>query len=161
MRRISTGTPAVRAYWDMQISPIYVPSGVGGQPTLLDASNDGRVYAFDASTGKLDWQTPVGKHDGHDNDDKLAFEHKLKMFKFPTRSYPGPAGGSGDEHGRVERRRLRAGRRSVLDLRELGKTYPVSQPPLAGTGDMVALSVARARSSGITSSATAPTATLR
>jgi len=74
--------------WDMQISPSYVPSGVGGQPTILDGSKDGRVYAFNASTGKLDWQTPLGKHNGHDNDDKLAFEHKLKPFKFPVKSYP-------------------------------------------------------------------------
>jgi outer membrane protein assembly factor BamB len=128
--------------WDMQISPIYVPSGVGGQPTVLDGSKDGRVYAFDASTGKLDWQTPVGTHNGHDNDDKLAFEHKLKMFKFPTRSYPSLQAGV-ETNMAVSNGVVYA---PVVDLystfENSGKTYPVSQPPLAGTGDVVALSVA-------------------
>jgi outer membrane protein assembly factor BamB len=127
--------------WDMQISPIYVPSGVGGQPTILDGSKDGRVYAFNASTGKLDWQTPVGKHNGHDNDDKLAFEHKLKAFKFPVKSYPSLQAGV-ETNMAVSNGVVYA---PIVDLYSIyknsGKSYPVSQSALAGTGDVAALSV--------------------
>jgi len=131
--------------WDIQLSPIYMQSGVGGQPTILDGSKDGRVYAFNASTGKLDWQTPVGKHNGHDNDDLLAFEHKLKMFKFPTKSYPSLQAGV-ETNMAVADGVVYA---PVVDLYSIyqnsGKSYPESQPPLAGTGDIVALNIANGK----------------
>jgi outer membrane protein assembly factor BamB len=78
--------------WDMQIGPMYAASGPGGQPTVIDAGKMGIVYAMNATTGKLDWKTPVGKHDGHDNDGLLALHHKLHV-KLPYTWCPGFYGG--------------------------------------------------------------------
>jgi outer membrane protein assembly factor BamB len=78
--------------WDMQIGPMYTASGPGGQPTVIDAGKMGYVYAMNASTGKLEWKTAVGKHNGHDNDGLLALKHKLNLT-FPYTVCPGPLGG--------------------------------------------------------------------
>jgi glucose dehydrogenase len=78
--------------WDMQIAPMYAASGPGGQPTVIDAGKMGYVYAMNANTGKLDWKTPVGKHNGHDNDGQLGLEHKLHLT-VPFKVCPGPLGG--------------------------------------------------------------------
>jgi outer membrane protein assembly factor BamB len=78
--------------WDMQIAPMYTASGPGGQPTVIDAGKMGYVYAMNANTGKLDWKTPVGTHNGHDNDGRLGLEHKLHL-KVPFKVCPGPLGG--------------------------------------------------------------------
>ena len=47
---------------------------------------------MNAGTGKLIWKTPVGAHNGHDNDSLLALEHKLKL-KAPYTILPGSYGG--------------------------------------------------------------------
>lgn len=78
--------------WDMQIGPMYTATGPGGQPTVIDAGKMGYVYAMNATTGKLDWKTPVGKHNGHDNDGLLAQKHKLHV-KLPYVFCPGFYGG--------------------------------------------------------------------
>jgi glucose dehydrogenase len=78
--------------WDMQIGPMYTADGPGGNPTVIDAGKMGIVYAMNAKTGKLDWKTPVGTHNGHDNDPMLAMQHKLHL-KIPFTVCPGPLGG--------------------------------------------------------------------
>jgi alcohol dehydrogenase (cytochrome c) len=78
--------------WDVQIGPMYAASGPGGQPTVVDAGKMGIVYAMNATTGKLDWKTPVGLHNGHDNDGRLAQQHKLHV-KLPYKWCPGFYGG--------------------------------------------------------------------
>jgi alcohol dehydrogenase (cytochrome c) len=78
--------------WDMQIGPMYTATGPGGQPTVIDSGKMGIVYAMNATTGKLDWKTPVGLHNGHDNDGQLALEHKLHL-KLPYKFCPGFYGG--------------------------------------------------------------------
>jgi outer membrane protein assembly factor BamB len=78
--------------WDMQIGPMYTATGPGGQPTVIDAGKMGYVYAMNATTGKLDWKTAVGLHNGHDNDGKLGLEHKLHL-KLPYKVCPGDLGG--------------------------------------------------------------------
>jgi outer membrane protein assembly factor BamB len=78
--------------WDMQIGPMYTATGPGGQPTVIDSGKMGIVYAMNATTGKLDWKTPVGKHNGHDNDSVLALHHKLHV-KLPYTWCPGFYGG--------------------------------------------------------------------
>ena len=78
--------------WDMQIGPMYTATGPGGQPTVIDSGKMGIVYAMNATTGKLDWKTPVGKHNGHDNDGVLALHHKLHV-KLPYTWCPGFYGG--------------------------------------------------------------------
>jgi outer membrane protein assembly factor BamB len=76
--------------WDMQISPIY--TRIAGRPAVLDSGKMGYVYAVDARTGKLLWKTPVGKHNGHDNDGLKALHHRFKP-KVPYVYFPGIYGG--------------------------------------------------------------------
>ena len=52
----------------------------------------GYVYAVNAHTGALLWKTPVGQHNGHDNDSVLALEHKLQLTA-PFTIEPGELGG--------------------------------------------------------------------
>src|SRR6202012_4374615 len=76
--------------YDMQASPI--SATVGGTPVVLGAGKMGYVYEMNAKTGKLVWKTPVGQHNGHDNDSLLALQHKLTL-KVPVTFEPGPVGG--------------------------------------------------------------------
>jgi outer membrane protein assembly factor BamB/mono/diheme cytochrome c family protein len=77
--------------WDMQISPIFAE--VGGKEMVLDAGKMGEVFEMEAGTGKLIWRTPVGKHNGHNEDGKLALEGEYKPEKYPYKVYPGIYGG--------------------------------------------------------------------
>jgi alcohol dehydrogenase (cytochrome c) len=76
--------------WDMQLSPI--AATVGGVPAVIGGGKMGDVYAMNASTGALLWKTPVGVHDGTDNDSRLLLEHKLTI-KVPYTYEPGSYGG--------------------------------------------------------------------
>jgi outer membrane protein assembly factor BamB len=76
--------------WDMQISPIVVEEE--GQNIVLDGGKMGYVYAMEEATGKLLWKTPVGKHNGHDEDSARALEGKFHPT-YPYRVYPGGLGG--------------------------------------------------------------------
>jgi alcohol dehydrogenase (cytochrome c) len=75
---------------DMQASPIAV--SVHGTPVIIGGGKVGDVYAMNAATGALLWQTPVGVHNGTDNDSLLLLEHKLKIT-LPYTYEPGPLGG--------------------------------------------------------------------
>jgi alcohol dehydrogenase (cytochrome c) len=75
---------------DMQASPI--SAVVGGVPAIIGSGKMGIVYAMNASTGALLWETPVGVHNGTDNDSALLLEHKITI-KLPYTWEPGPAGG--------------------------------------------------------------------
>jgi alcohol dehydrogenase (cytochrome c) len=75
---------------DMQTSPI--SASVKGIPVVIGSGKMGYVYEINASTGELIWKTPVGEHNGHDNDSLLAFEHQLKL-KAPYTILPGSFGG--------------------------------------------------------------------
>jgi glucose dehydrogenase/cytochrome c553 len=77
--------------WDMQISPVFTEEA--GQPIVLDAGKMGYVYAMNPKSGELLWKTPVGKHNGHDEDGKLALEGKYNPTKYPYKVYPGTLGG--------------------------------------------------------------------
>lgn len=61
-------------------------------PVILTAGKMGYVYALKARSGALVWKTPVGQHNGHDDDSLLALSHKLKI-RFPYTFEPGPLGG--------------------------------------------------------------------
>ena len=76
--------------WDMQISPIVVEED--GSNVILDGGKMGYVYAMEEGSGKLLWKTAVGKHNGHDEDGKLALEGKFHP-KYPYKIYPGGLGG--------------------------------------------------------------------
>lgn len=76
--------------WDMQLSPI--AATVDGVPAVIGGGKMGIVYAMNAATGALLWQTPVGAHNGTDDDSALLLEHKLTI-KLPYTIEPGPLGG--------------------------------------------------------------------
>lgn len=75
---------------DLQTSPI--AASVNGTAVVIAAGKMGYVYAINAQTGALLWKTPVGVHNGHDNDSVLALEHKLHL-KAPFTIEPGELGG--------------------------------------------------------------------
>ena len=76
--------------WDMQLSPI--ATEVNGVPAVIGGGKMGDVYSMNAATGALLWKTPVGTHDGTDNDSLLLLEHKLTIT-LPYTFEPGALGG--------------------------------------------------------------------
>jgi outer membrane protein assembly factor BamB len=75
---------------DLQTSPI--TATVHGEPAIIASGKVGYVYAMNAVTGALLWKTPVGVHNGHDNDSALLLERQLTI-KLPYTVEPGPLGG--------------------------------------------------------------------
>jgi alcohol dehydrogenase (cytochrome c) len=75
---------------DLQTSPI--AASINGAAVIIAAGKMGYVYALNAETGALLWKTPVGVHNGHDNDSLLALEHKLHLTA-PVTFEPGALGG--------------------------------------------------------------------
>ena len=84
------GVPDDFKDYDMQASPI--ATDVNGVPAVIGGGKMGYVYAMNAQTGALIWKTPVGVHNGHDNDSLQALEHRSKL-KAPYTYEPGPVGG--------------------------------------------------------------------
>jgi outer membrane protein assembly factor BamB len=84
------GVPNDFKDWDMQASPI--SASVNGTPVVIGSGKMGIVYAMNASTGALLWKTPVGEHNGTDNDSLLLLEHKITL-KAPYTILPGSLGG--------------------------------------------------------------------
>jgi outer membrane protein assembly factor BamB len=84
------GVPNDFKDYDMQASPI--ATSVNGVPVILGGGKMGYVYEMNARTGKLIWKTPVGEHNGHDNDSQLALEHKITLT-VPFTILPGSLGG--------------------------------------------------------------------
>jgi outer membrane protein assembly factor BamB len=75
---------------DLQTSPI--AATVRGEPAVIGGGKMGYVYAMNAVTGALLWKTPVGVHNGHDNDSALLLSHQIAI-KLPYTVEPGPLGG--------------------------------------------------------------------
>jgi alcohol dehydrogenase (cytochrome c) len=75
---------------DLQASPI--SASIGGVPVIIAGGKVGYVYALNARSGALLWKTPVGEHNGHDNDSLLALSHQLTI-KLPYTVVPGSLGG--------------------------------------------------------------------
>jgi alcohol dehydrogenase (cytochrome c) len=84
------GVPDDFKDYDMQTSPVAVT--IGGKAAVLGAGKMGYVYAMNATTGGLIWKTPVGQHNGHDNDSLQALEHKSTLT-VPFTFLPGSLGG--------------------------------------------------------------------
>jgi alcohol dehydrogenase (cytochrome c) len=76
--------------YDMQASPI--AATINGGPAVLGGGKMGYVYAMNAKTGRLIWKTPVGLHNGHDNDSLEMLEHRSTV-KIPLTIEPGSLGG--------------------------------------------------------------------
>ncbi|HET6866785.1 MAG TPA: PQQ-binding-like beta-propeller repeat protein [Solirubrobacteraceae bacterium] len=84
------GVPNDFKDYDMQASPI--SARAGGASVVIGSGKMGYVYEMNATTGKLIWKTPVGEHNGHDNDSLQALEHRSTL-KAPFTIAPGPIGG--------------------------------------------------------------------
>ncbi len=84
------GVPNDFKDYDMQASPI--SASVNGDPVVIGGGKMGYVYEMNAVSGKLLWKTPVGKHNGHDNDSLKALTHTLKL-NAPFTILPGNLGG--------------------------------------------------------------------
>ncbi len=66
--------------WDFQNPPILM--GTGGRGELaIGSGKNGIVTAVDTETGKPRWSTPVGKHNGHDDDGLLAMKGEASKIK--------------------------------------------------------------------------------
>jgi outer membrane protein assembly factor BamB len=76
--------------WDFQDPPIL--AAAGGRELAIGAGKSGLVVAVDAKTGKPVWKTPVGTHNGHDEDGLLAMRGEAAKIKTGT-VYPGVLGG--------------------------------------------------------------------
>jgi glucose dehydrogenase len=76
--------------YDMQASPI--SSTANGVPVIIGGGKMGIVYEMNAATGKLIWKTPVGTHNGHDNDSTNALKGNSKIT-VPYTYEPGALGG--------------------------------------------------------------------
>ena len=90
MRWYDQGVPNDFNDHDLQASPI--AANVRGVPAIIGGGKVGYVYAMNAVTGALLWKTPVGVHNGHDNDSALLLAHQLTL-KLPYTVEPGPLGG--------------------------------------------------------------------
>jgi outer membrane protein assembly factor BamB len=77
--------------WDFQNSPIL--TSAGGKELAIGSGKSGVVVALDAETGKPVWKTPVGTHNGHDEDGLLAMRGESSKIKSGEPVYPGTLGG--------------------------------------------------------------------
>jgi outer membrane protein assembly factor BamB len=131
------GVPNDFKDYDMQTSPISATVNRAG--VVIGAGKMGYVYEMNAETGRLIWKTPVGEHNGHDNDSLEALEHRSKL-KAPLTILPGSLGGvltnlalAGDSVYVV-----------TLDVPLTYTSFNQPTPVKAGgraTGEMVALSL--------------------
>jgi outer membrane protein assembly factor BamB len=107
---------------------------------VIGSGKMGYVYDMNASTGKLIWKTPVGAHNGHDNDSFQALEHHSTL-KAPLTILPGSLGGVLAD--------LAAAGNSVyvatldLPLIYTSLNYPSpNKAPASATGEVEALNIA-------------------
>jgi outer membrane protein assembly factor BamB len=78
--------------WDFQNSPVI--TNAGHRPVVIGSGKMGYVYSFDQRTGKLLWKTPVGRHNGRDDDNLYAMRGEWdKLPQMPFAVYPGVFGG--------------------------------------------------------------------
>jgi outer membrane protein assembly factor BamB len=80
--------------WDLNNQALI--STINGKEAIISAGKAGIAIANDAQTGKLLWKTPIGKHNGHDDDGVLT-EHSAtghgKVKEPPYTTLPGEFGG--------------------------------------------------------------------
>ena len=84
-------TPHTICNWGLQGPPILLKAG--GRDLVIAAGKSGIVIALDQRTGKVVWQRPVGRHNGHDGDGLFAMRGEYTKLRIPLTSYPGAQGG--------------------------------------------------------------------
>ncbi len=77
--------------WDFQGPPILMHAG--GREMVVAAGKSGIVLAADPKSGKVIWETKVGRHSGNDEDGLLAMHGESSKIKTPATVYPGALGG--------------------------------------------------------------------
>jgi len=80
---------------DLNNQPV-ITEGAEGEQVVISAGKGGIVFSVNAETGKLLWETPVGKHNGHDKDNLYAMHHEYNKLPKPGTEYlvePGLFGG--------------------------------------------------------------------
>jgi outer membrane protein assembly factor BamB len=80
-------------FWDrdLHLSPILTEND--GRNLVIVGGKMGIVYAIDRDSGELAWKTPVGTHNGHDDDGAAQLEGGLVLPEIPFEVFPGPYGG--------------------------------------------------------------------
>jgi alcohol dehydrogenase (cytochrome c) len=76
--------------WDLNNQAIITQAN--GKEIIVSAGKGGIAIANDAQTGKLLWKTPIGKHNGHDNDG-VNLLHGKKIAPMPYTLTPSVLGG--------------------------------------------------------------------
>jgi outer membrane protein assembly factor BamB len=128
--------------WDLHLSPVLADDN--GRDLAVTAGKLGYVVAVDPETGKQVWKTPVGMHNGHDQDSRKQLEGTLKLPSPPFDVFPGPYGGVETNLAVADGKVYAA----VVDLPGLVKSaadlnLPVLQVDFArGTGELVRLDLA-------------------
>lgn len=77
--------------WDLHLSPILTE--VEDADVAIFAGKMGYIYAIDRASGELIWETPVGIHNGRDDDGHAQLNGTLELPEFPFDVFPGPLGG--------------------------------------------------------------------
>jgi alcohol dehydrogenase (cytochrome c) len=112
---------------------------------LIASGKMGYVYQIDPRTGRTLWKTPVGKHNGHDNDNLYALRGETdKLPELPFEVFPGVLGG-------VISPIAVAGDTIYASVNNFGATWITQEPPMQmgpfseGKGELVALDLATGR----------------
>ena len=80
--------------WDLNNQALVTT--VNGKETIISAGKGGIAIANDAQTGKLLWKTPIGPHNGHDNDGLVTIQSATgngKLKEPPYSMLPAVIGG--------------------------------------------------------------------
>jgi alcohol dehydrogenase (cytochrome c) len=128
--------------WDLHLSPVLADSD--GEDLVVTGGKLGYVIAVDPETGEEVWKTPVGTHNGHDEDSRKQLAGTLELPTPPFEVFPGPYGGV-ETNMAVQDGKVYA---AVVNLPGLVKTpaglnRPVAEVDFAtGKGELVRLDLA-------------------
>ena len=110
-----------------------------GKEIIVSAGKGGIAIANDAKTGKLLWKTPVGKHNGHDNDGLLTIHSATghgKVKEPPYSMLPAVIGGVETPYATDGATTYFAD--NIYPSQMLSQTK-IGTLPVAGPGQMVAI----------------------
>jgi outer membrane protein assembly factor BamB len=129
--------------WDLNNQPLLTTAN--GRQIVISAGKGGQAIANDAEDGSLLWQTPVGKHNGHDRDNIAAMRRDFSRLPDPASSFkvfPGELGG-------VETPYATDGTNTYFPINNLAgivrKQVEGTDNPTNGDGEIVALDNASGR----------------
>jgi len=128
--------------WDLHLSPVLADNG--GDELVVTGGKLGYVIAVDPESGEELWSTPVGTHNGHDDDSRKQLAGTLDLPEPPFEVFPGPYGGV-ETNLAVHDGKVYA---AVVNLPGLAKkaadlNRPVLEVDFAtGTGELVRLDLA-------------------